>query len=120
MKLPTAVVDDPADIPHRKADLIVDAIFGTGLTQPPRAPFDRVVKAMHQSGVPILAVDIPSGLDCDTGQPLGSTCVKAAQTVTFVAEKVGFSQPTAGQFLGQVTVADIGCPIELIEAASRV
>lgn len=95
--------------------LVIDAIFGTGLTQAPRPPFDQTVQAMHGLGVPILSVDIPSGLDCDSGKPLGPACVKATRTVTFVAEKIGFAEPTARQYLGEVTVADIGCPRELVE-----
>ncbi|MGD1277133.1 MAG: NAD(P)H-hydrate epimerase [Tepidisphaeraceae bacterium] len=98
-----------------RPQLVVDAIFGTGLTQAPRPPFAQIVEAMHGFGVPILSVDIPSGLDCDSGKPLGPACVKATRTVTFVAEKIGFAQPTARQYLGEVTVADIGCPRELVE-----
>jgi NAD(P)H-hydrate epimerase len=93
--------------------LIIDAVFGTGLTQTPRDPFPGIVAAVERMNVPVLAVDVPSGLDCDTGEPLG-TCIRADRTVTFVAEKIGFAEPTAKQFLGQVTVGDIGCPIELI------
>ena len=92
----------------------MDAIFGTGLTQPPRDPFAAIVAAIHRTQRPILAVDLPSGLDCDTGKPLGP-CIAATQTVTFVAEKVGFANPQALPLLGLVTVGDIGCPIELIE-----
>lgn len=94
--------------------LIVDAIFGTGLTKPPRDPFGSIVEAVQSAGVPILAIDIPSGLDCDTGRPLGP-CIRATRTITFVAEKVGFAQPSAAPYLGQVTVGDIGCPREMIE-----
>jgi NAD(P)H-hydrate epimerase len=97
--------------------LIIDAIFGTGLTQPPREPFSKIVAAMHELKVPTLAVDIPSGLDCDTGKPLGLTCVKATRTVTFVAEKAGFQ--FAKDYTGPVTVGDIGCPWELIEEVRR-
>jgi NAD(P)H-hydrate epimerase len=53
-------------------------------------------------------------MDCDTGRPLGA-CIRAARTITFVAPKIGFSQPGAADYLGQVTVGDIGCPRELIE-----
>jgi len=56
---------------------------------------------------------VPSGLDCETGKPLGA-CIKATRTITFVAEKVGFANSDAGEWLGQVTVGDIGCPRELI------
>ena len=63
--------------------------------------------------VPVLSVDLPSGLDCDTGEPLrGDACVRATRTVTFVAEKTGFANPAAGQYLGDVIVGDIGCPRE--------
>lgn len=91
------------------ADLILDGIFGTGLIQPPRPPFDELVSAVEKSGRPVLAIDLPSGLDCDTGMPLGS-CIRATTTVTFVAEKLGFSNPAAQQYTGKVIVVDIGCP----------
>src|SRR5258708_1011781 len=77
---------DPGDIVSEECDLIIDAIFGTGLSKPPRAPFDQIVMAVEKRAVPVLAVDIPSGLDCDTGNPLGPT-IRATRTVTFVAEK---------------------------------
>lgn len=98
-------------------DLIIDALFGTGLETPPRDT--RWIQWMNDAGVPILAVDLPSGMDCDTGEPLGPACVRAARTVTFVAEKAGFSNPNARQYLGDVTVGDIGCPRELIDDVAR-
>ena len=76
------------------ADWVVDALFGTGLTGPVRAPLDRVIDAINLSGKRILAVDIPSGLDCDTGEPLGAT-IRAEHTVTFVAQKLGFKNPAS-------------------------
>jgi NAD(P)H-hydrate epimerase len=105
---------DAAAISRERPRLILDAIFGTGLTQPPRDPFGEIVKSIEKLGVPVLAVDIPSGMDCDTGKPLGPACVKANRTVTFVAEKIGFTGPAAREYLGIVTVGDIGCPRELI------
>ena len=95
--------------------LILDAIFGTGLTQPPRDPFDAIVAEIEASRAPVLAIDIPSGLDCDKGKPLGKKCVRANRTITFVAEKAGFARPEAKQFLGEVSVGQIGCPRELID-----
>src|SRR5438067_2463445 len=71
---------------------VVDALFGTGLTRPLGTPFDAVVNAVNASGKPVFAVDIPSGLDCDTGQPLGPT-ITATHTATFVAHKKGFLNP---------------------------
>jgi NAD(P)H-hydrate epimerase len=61
-----------------------------------------------------LAIDLPSGLDCDTGEPLGA-CVKADYTVTFVAEKTGFANPRSKEYTGTVVVADIGCPKQIID-----
>jgi NAD(P)H-hydrate epimerase len=104
---------DPAKIAGASAILLIDAIFGTGLTEPPREPFGDIVKAVEASQVPVLAIDVPSGLDCDTGLPLGA-CMKATRTVTFVAEKIGFGNPIAHEYLGEVIVGSIGCPIELI------
>ena len=100
-------------------DLIVDALFGTGLNQSPRQDSIQIINAMNQNSAPILAIDLPSGLDCDTGLPLGPTCVVAHTTVTFVAEKAGFANPNSTQFAHQVVVADIGCPKEIIAQVLR-
>ena len=110
---------EDADIPLQAGavDLIVDALYGTGLSTPPRDP--RYVEMMNGWDIPILSVDIPSGLDCETGEPLGPACVRATRTVTFVAEKIGFANPAARQYLGEVIVGDIGCPRELIEKVWR-
>jgi NAD(P)H-hydrate epimerase len=89
-------------------DLIIDALLGTGLEGPLKPPYRDLIEAINRAGIPILAVDIPSGLDCDTGVPLGDTAIKADQTVTFVAVKVGFQNPDAAQYTGRVTVASIG------------
>ena len=108
-----AVLVEP-DLPTVTRELhtaawVVDALFGTGLAGPVRPPLDRVIAAINASGQPVLAVDIPSGLDCDMGLALGET-VRATHTTTFVAAKVGFANPAAGQWLGQVHVVDIGAP----------
>ena len=100
-----------------KAEWIVDALFGTGLTGPVRKPLDRVIAAINTSRAHILAVDIPSGLDCDTGQPLGPT-VRAEHTVTFVAEKKGFANASGQEWIGQIHVVDIGAPRRLLQEAS--
>lgn len=96
-----------------RADLVIDAIFGTGLSGPVRGFYAQVIEALNSVGSAVLAVDIPSGLDCDTGQPLGPT-VRAFATVTFVARKLGFAAPGANAYTGQVHVADIGAPRELL------
>jgi NAD(P)H-hydrate epimerase len=90
------------------ADMVVDALFGTGLRGPLRVDYAALVDAINGLGVPILAVDFPSGLDCDTGKPLG-TAIRAACTVTFVAAKRGFAASGgAGAYTGPIYVASIG------------
>ena len=119
MGIPSPPIED-ADIPleNGAVDLLIDALFGTGLQSPPREVWP--IHLMTDFRVPVLSVDLPSGLDCDTGEPLrGDACVRATRTVTFVAEKAGFANPAARQYLGEVTVGDIGCPRAVIEAVAR-
>jgi len=125
---------------------LIDAMLGTGARGEPRPPFDaaidwlnarasavarspdRAIDARAGSGDPrtardprtaprVLAVDVPSGLDCDTGQPAAHT-VRADHTCTFAAMKSGFTQAAAKPFTGTVHVCDIGVPRRLI-AESR-
>jgi NAD(P)H-hydrate epimerase len=96
------------------AEWVVDALFGTGLSGAVKAPLDRVIAAINDCPVRVLAVDIPSGLDCDTGLPLGAT-VRAHHTVTFAAQKVGFANPAAQTWLGQVHLVDIGIAAGLLQ-----
>jgi NAD(P)H-hydrate epimerase len=96
------------------AEWVVDALFGTGLSGPLREPFDQVIAAINETAGRVFAVDIPSGLDCDTGQPLGP-CVRADHTATFVAMKKGYANPEAARWLGKVHVVDIGVPRTLVE-----
>jgi NAD(P)H-hydrate epimerase len=98
-------------------ELLVDALLGTGFQGQVRPPQDAVIHAMNEARRRAVAsVDIPSGLDCDTGQPSNAT-IRADLTITFVAEKVGFSARTAAPFLGRVVVADIGAPRAAIDLA---
>ena len=93
---------------------IVDALLGTGARGEPRPPLDGVIEQLNAADAPKLAVDVPSGLDCDMGQPARPT-ICAAVTCTFVAAKVGFFKPDAVPYLGRVHVLDIGVPKKLIE-----
>ena len=111
MKLP--ICDARKGLPPMAHGVIIDAIFGTGLDRAPGEPFAQIIEQMNATGHPIVAIDVPSGLDCDTGKTHGA-CIRAARTVTFVAEKIGFDNPAAKEFLGEITVGDIGCPRELI------
>jgi NAD(P)H-hydrate epimerase len=83
----------------------------------PKSSALLIIDAVKHSRKPVLAIDVPSGLDCDTGEPLGP-CIEATQTITFVAEKVGFENPKARKYLGNVVIGDIGCPRELVVAAT--
>ncbi|MCH8923361.1 MAG: NAD(P)H-hydrate epimerase [Planctomycetes bacterium] len=96
------------------ADWIVDALLGTGAHGDPRPPLDVVIAAINDQPARKLAVDVPSGLDCDTGQAGGPTII-AAHTCTFVAPKPGFFVPGAAQYTGQLHVCDIGAPRKLVE-----
>lgn len=93
---------------------IIDAIFGTGLDRPLASPFDDLAARINASGNPVLAVDIPSGLDCDTGQPMGVT-IRATHTATFVSWKKGFLEAAAKPWIGEVHVIDIGVPKRLVD-----
>jgi hydroxyethylthiazole kinase-like uncharacterized protein yjeF len=88
-------------------DLIVDAIFGTGLTGQLAGGFDKLIDAINSLNKPIIAVDIPSGLDCDTGEPL-ETAIKAIATVTFAAAKKGFKNQRSIEYTGDIYIASIG------------
>ena len=99
-----------------QSDWIVDALLGTGTQGEIRSPFDSVIDAINAAGKRVLAVDLPSGLDCDTGEPLNH-CVRATLTATFVARKTGFDNDRSRDFTGDVHVIDIGVPKRVIEAA---
>lgn len=94
-----------------KSEWIVDALLGTGVTGPVRAPLAAVIEAINGQSARVLAVDLPSGLDCDTGQPWG-VCVRATHTATMVAPKRGFA--SAGEYTGEVHVVGIGIPQQLL------
>lgn len=97
-----------------RADWIVDALLGTGSAGPPRGAVATAIAAINgrrraDDRVRVLAVDLPSGLDADTGAAPGA-CVHADVTATFVAEKRGFADPQAAAFTGAVHVIGIGAP----------
>ncbi|MEQ8849270.1 NAD(P)H-hydrate epimerase [Botrimarina sp.] len=88
---------------------IVDALLGTGASGDPRPPYDTLIDWANDQPARRLAIDLPSGLDCDTGKPFAPT-FRADHTVTMVAEKKGFSAESARPFVGEVHVVDIGVP----------
>jgi len=94
-------------------DLIVDALLGTGVSSEVRGPVREAIHAINRSGVPVLAVDMPSGIDCDTGEELGES-VWALRTVTFGQAKPFLFQGTGLEHAGYWTIADIGIPESLL------
>jgi ADP-dependent NAD(P)H-hydrate dehydratase / NAD(P)H-hydrate epimerase len=93
--------------------LVVDAIFGTGLKRKVSGLYAEVIKLLRQMSQPVVAVDIPSGLDADRGQPLGA-CVRATLTVTFAFPKPGLVIQPGREFAGRLQVVDIGIPPEVV------
>ena len=96
-------------------ELLVDAIFGTGLRGAVRDPIATLINAINSLPIPILSVDLPSGLDADTGHPLG-TCVRANRTVTIGLPKRGLLMPPGAELAGKLEVVDIGFPESVIGA----
>lgn len=96
-------------------DWIVDALLGTGIHGVLRNPYDGIVHAINRCAANVLSIDVPSGLDSDTGEPCGAA-VKADVTVTFVAAKAGFRFEPAMACLGRVVVQHIGIPQKWLAA----
>ena len=96
----------------QRACVMVDALLGTGLKGDVREPSRQAIEVVNGLGRPVVSVDIPSGLDCDKGEPLG-IAVKATTTVTFARAKVGLLKPEAARYVGRLVVADIGIPPDL-------
>ncbi|MCA9289874.1 MAG: NAD(P)H-hydrate epimerase, partial [Phycisphaerales bacterium] len=111
MAIPYLAADDSAAF--EGAALIIDALYGTGLDRPLEGPDAILVKRMNGRGVPLVAADLPSGMDADTGAALGPT-VRATSTVTFVGWKRGFLAPGASALTGDIVTVDIGAPIEVV------
>lgn len=118
--IPQEAVADATGLDARiaAAGWVVDGLLGTGLTRPVEGPIRDAIEALNRSGRPVLALDLPSGLDADSGRPLGAA-VRARATVTFAARKLGFDAPGASDYTGDVTVADIGLPGALIRRFAR-
>jgi ADP-dependent NAD(P)H-hydrate dehydratase / NAD(P)H-hydrate epimerase len=94
----------------REGEVIVDAVFGTGLTQPVRAAAAEAIRAINAAGRPVFALDIPSGLDSDSGMPLGEA-VRADSTVTFVGLKTGLFLGEGPERTGRLFFDDLEIPV---------
>ena len=95
--------------------LIVDAIFGTGLNAPVSGLIQSVIADVNASGIPIVSVDLPSGLSADTAEPIGDS-IEAGLTVTIAAPKLPLVLPPAETRAGDIVIADIGIPTAVLEA----
>jgi len=112
LKLGVEVGDRPS---FAGADLVLDAVFGTGLNRAPEGRFAEFIEAINASGLRVVAVDVPSGLDSDSGVAY-SPCVRADVTVTFTLPKAGLLTGDGPRVCGDISVADIGIPDEALAA----
>jgi NAD(P)H-hydrate epimerase len=101
----------------REPEVIIDALFGVGLDKELREPYLELIRKLNEAGQKVLSVDIPSGLDADTGEAMGA-CVKATMTVTLGLPKKGFYERRGPEVCGEIKIADIGIPKELLEDQS--
>ena len=102
---------------RRPANWIVDAMLGTGASGPPRSAMAKAIRASNRASVRRFAVDIPTGLDCDSGEVAEPT-FRADLTCTFIDSKTGYQSDSAAEVLGVVTVVDIGAPNEIVPNAN--
>ncbi len=98
----------------RHSDLVVDALFGTGFKGEARGIHAEVIRLINDVGKPVVAVDLPSGLEADTGKVFGP-CVKAEHTVTFALPKLGLILYPGADFVGELHVADISIPNKVLD-----
>ncbi len=94
--------------------LIIDALLGYSGRGNPRIPISTWINHVNKSGIPILSLDLPSGLDATTGLP-GLPCVKATTTLTLARPKTGLFSTSAKEFVGDLFLADIGIPPEAFQ-----
>lgn len=112
-----AGADELPDSSLAQADFIVDALFGTGLSRPLGAPMLGVIARINSAAALRVALDVPSGLDCDTGCALGG-CVQAHHTVTFAYPKPGLLTPAGNERSGKLVTVALGLPDEQILSLS--
>ncbi len=98
----------------RDCNLIVDAIFGTGLNAPVRGMIESVIADVNASGIPVVSIDLPSGLSADSCDPIGDS-IEAETTVTLAAPKLPLVLPPAENRAGDIVIADIGIPGDIID-----
>lgn len=102
------------EFPVGDFNLVIDALIGYGLRGVPRGKSAQWITQANQSGIPILALDIPSGLDADSGRAVGA-CINAHTTLTLALPKVGMLKDKASKFIGELYVGDISVPPGLLK-----
>ena len=107
---------DPGQVNSRQT-VLIDGLLGTGLSRPVDGVYRQAVEFINASGLPVLAIDIPSGLNADTGTAMG-TAVKADHTASFIGMKQGLLTGQAGNFTGQLSFSDLDLPPEVYSHAS--
>ncbi|HEX3508563.1 MAG TPA: NAD(P)H-hydrate epimerase [Candidatus Dormibacteraeota bacterium] len=113
--LEMAGVEVLSDLRLDGASLVVDAIFGVGISRPPQGPFAEWIEAINASRMRVVAVDVPSGLDADTGVAY-SPCVRADVTITMGLPKQGLLVADGPSVAGEIWVVDIGIPEKAYES----
>lgn len=108
-------VDISDDLRLDGAEAVLDALFGTGLSRKPEGMFAAWIEAINGCGLPVIALDVPSGLDADTGDAY-APCVRANMTVTMGLAKPGLLKSDGAALSGDIWIADIGVPFETYAA----
>ena len=122
LSIPVVEIPDADNLAGYEADMIqhdvwVDAVFGTGLSAAIRGHYREAIDLLNSFQRPVLAIDIPSGVNADNGQICG-TCVRAAATATFAYPKIGHVVYPGAQHTGHLEVIDIGIPPHIAEAVA--
>ena len=107
-------LDTLLDATSQQSDWLVDSLLGTGSTGAPRSPLDKVIGWMNRSSARRIALDVPTGLDCDTAE-IADSAVQANYTFTFAAAKPGLLSTSAAAHVGHLKILDIGLPRQLLQ-----
>ena len=104
------IIDSPALPAGLSVDAVVDGLLGTGLRGAPDETAAAAIEAVNRLNVPVIAIDVPSGMDALTGEVVGDHCIRACITVTFHRAKTGLYVTRRRAYAGDVIIADIGLP----------
>lgn len=125
MQIPMTTITSDTDAADFAAGVtprtvVVDALLGTGFSGAVREPMATLIRRINETdSAGVVAIDVPSGLDCDTGS-IENVAVRAGATITFVAAKPGMILPSARMYVGKIVVRDIGAPPALIDRVRRI